>query len=50
MPIGSNFDDFLEEKGIRDECELEATKQVMSWRLQQAIKEYVRKAYILPKS
>jgi hypothetical protein len=41
MPIGSNFDDFLEKEGIREECELEANKQVISWRLQQAMKEYV---------
>jgi hypothetical protein len=36
MPIGSSFDDFLEEEGIREETEIEAIKQVLSWKLQQA--------------
>ena len=36
MSIGSSFDDFLGEEGIREETEIEAIKQVLSWKLQQA--------------
>jgi len=33
--IGSSFDSFLEEAGIRDEVERSAQKRVLAWRLQQ---------------
>jgi antitoxin HicB len=39
MPIGSSFDEFLEEECIREETELKAIKEVLSWKLQQAMKE-----------
>jgi hypothetical protein len=33
--IGSNFDDFLEEEGILEECKEEAAKRVLVWQLEQ---------------
>lgn len=33
--IGSSFDSFLEEAGIRDEVERIAQKRVLAWQLQQ---------------
>jgi len=37
--IGSSFDDFLEEEGIRDEVEARALKRVLAWQVEQAMKE-----------
>ncbi len=37
--IGSSFDDFLEEEGIRAEVEAVALKRVIAWQIQQAMKE-----------
>ncbi|KGJ96001.1 helix-turn-helix domain-containing protein [Thalassotalea sp. ND16A] len=39
MPIGASFDDFLQEEGIKEEVELKAMKEVLSWKMQQAMKE-----------
>ena len=36
---GSTFDSFLEEEGIRLEVEAVAIKRVLSWQLEQAMKE-----------
>ena len=36
---GSTFDSFLEEEGIRQEVEAVAIKRVLSWQLEQAMKE-----------
>lgn len=36
--IGSNFDDFLQEKGILEECEAVAIKRVLAYALQEKIK------------
>lgn len=36
---GSSFDDFLEEEGIREEVEAVAIKRVLSWQLEQAMRE-----------
>ena len=33
--IGSNFDDFLEEEGIKNEVEAEAVKRVIAWEVQE---------------
>jgi antitoxin HicB len=35
--IGSSFDSFLEEAGIRDEAERIAQKRVLAWQLEQAM-------------
>ncbi|MGA8143215.1 MAG: helix-turn-helix transcriptional regulator [Candidatus Acidiferrales bacterium] len=35
---GSSFDSFLDETGIKDEVEAVATKRVLAWQLQQAMK------------
>ena len=37
--IGSDFDDFLEEEGIRGEVETRALKKVITWQLQKTMKE-----------
>jgi hypothetical protein len=37
--IGSNFDDFLEEEGILEECKEEAAKRVLVWQLEQEMKK-----------
>jgi antitoxin HicB len=37
--IGSSFDSFLEEVGIRDEVERIAQKRVLAWRLQQEMEQ-----------
>lgn len=36
--IGSNFDDFLDEEGMREEVVAIAVKRVMAWQLAQAMK------------
>lgn len=36
---GSNFDSFLEEEGYLEEATAKAIKRVMSWQLQQAMRE-----------
>jgi len=36
--IGSNFDDFLEEEGLREEVTAAAVKRVIAWQLGQAMK------------
>jgi len=33
--IGSSFDDFLKEEGIRDEVRLQAIKRVIAWQIAQ---------------
>lgn len=37
--IGSNFDDFLSDEGIREEVETVAAKRVIAFQLEQAMKE-----------
>ncbi|MFA7232056.1 MAG: helix-turn-helix transcriptional regulator [Victivallaceae bacterium] len=37
--IGSDFDDFLKENNILDECEASATKRVLTWQIEQAMRE-----------
>ncbi len=36
---GSNFDSFLEEQGILDECLACATKRVLAWQLQNEMEQ-----------
>lgn len=36
--IGSNFDDFLEEEGMREEATAAAVKRVIAWQFAQAMK------------
>jgi len=36
--IGSNFDDFLEEEGLREEATAAAVKRVIAWQFAQAMK------------
>lgn len=35
--IGSSFDDFLEEEGIKEEVTVYAVKRVLAWQIQQAM-------------
>lgn len=37
--IGSSFDDFLEEEGIKTEVEARALKRVLAWQVEQAMQE-----------
>lgn len=37
--IGSNFDDFLEEEDILEECKDEAAKRVLVWQLEEEMKK-----------
>lgn len=37
--IGSNFDDFLEEDGVREDVTAAAMKRVIAWQLSQAMKQ-----------
>lgn len=37
--IGSDFDDFLQEEGILEECKAEAAKSVLVWQLEQEMKK-----------
>ena len=37
--FGSSFDDFLIEEGIADEVNAAATKSVLAWQIEQAMKE-----------
>tara|TARA_R110000868_G_scaffold58122_1_gene179266 strand:- start:48883 stop:49164 length:282 start_codon:yes stop_codon:yes gene_type:complete len=37
--IGSSFDDFLEEDGIREEVEAIAVKRVIAWRIAQEMEK-----------
>jgi len=37
--IGSSFDDFLEEEGIRAEAETAALKRVIAWQISRAMKQ-----------
>lgn len=37
--IGSDFDDFLKEEGIYEECKTEAAKRVFVWQLQQEMQK-----------
>lgn len=39
MPIGSNFDDFLENEGYLEEVEAAAFKRVLAWKIQQSMDE-----------
>ena len=36
--VGSNFDDFLDEEGMREEVTAAAIKRVIAWQLAQAMK------------
>lgn len=36
---GSNFDDFLKEEGIYDECHAEAVKRVLSYQVEKELKK-----------
>jgi predicted XRE-type DNA-binding protein len=36
---GSTFDEFLDEQGIREEVEAVATKRVLAWQLERAMKQ-----------
>ena len=36
--IGSNFDDFLDEEGLRAECEAGALKRVVAWQIEREMK------------
>jgi antitoxin HicB len=35
--LGSSFDDFLTEEGIRDEAHAHAIKRVLAWQIQEAM-------------
>jgi antitoxin HicB len=37
--IGDSFDSFLEQEGVREEAHTEATKRVLAWQIQAAMKE-----------
>jgi hypothetical protein len=37
--IGSSFESFLEEEGIREESEAVALKRVLAWKIEQAMRE-----------
>jgi antitoxin HicB len=37
--IGSSFESFLEEEGLREEVEVLAQKRVIAWQIEQAMKE-----------
>lgn len=37
--IGSSFEAFLDEEGIREEVELAAQKRVIAWQLEEAMRE-----------
>ncbi|MBE9556473.1 MAG: XRE family transcriptional regulator, partial [Proteobacteria bacterium] len=37
--IGSSFESFLEEEGIREETETVALKRVLAWKIEQAMSE-----------
>ncbi|MDP2699081.1 Fis family transcriptional regulator [Thalassospira sp.] len=37
--IGSSFDSFLDEEGIREEVEVTAVKRVLAWQICEAMKE-----------
>ena len=39
MPIGSNFDDFLQDEGYLNEVDAAALKAVMAWKAQQLDKK-----------
>ena len=36
--IGSSFDDFLDEDGIREEVQAQALKEVLAWQIEQEMK------------
>jgi len=36
--IGSSFDEFLDEEGIREEIEAQALKEVLAWQIEQEMK------------
>lgn len=38
-PVGSSFDDFLEDQGILEECEYQAIKEILADQVRQAMKE-----------
>jgi hypothetical protein len=38
-PTGSSFDSFLDAEGIRDEVEAVAIKRVLTWQLEQAMRQ-----------
>lgn len=37
--IGSSFDDFLKDEGIREEATTHAIKRVLAWQIEQAMSE-----------
>ena len=37
--IGSDFNDFLQEQNLLDECETSTIKRVLAWQLEQAMKD-----------
>lgn len=37
--IGSNFEDFLQEEGILEECKEESAKRVLVWQLEKEMKK-----------
>ena len=37
--LGSDFDDFLQEEGILEECEAVAVKHVLAWQIEQIMKQ-----------
>ena len=39
MPIGSNFDDFLQDQGYLNDVDAAATKRVIAWKLQQPLED-----------
>lgn len=47
--IGSTFDSFLEEEGIRAEVEALAAKRVLAWQLSQAMKKKKKTKHALAK-
>ena len=37
--IGSDFNDFLQEENLLDDCETSAIKRVLAWQLEEAMKD-----------
>ena len=42
--MGSSIDDFLKDKGIFDEAQAQAIKEVVAWQLPDAMKKKISKA------
>lgn len=43
-PVGSTFDDFLREEGIRGETRVTAVKRVLAWQLERAMERSLSKS------